>query len=150
MFNETLGKLHFWATLLGGYSIFLPMHYAGILGMPRRYFTNGPSEILDGSLQGLNAGITVAAMIVAAAQILFFLNIFWTLRFGPKSDPNPWRATTLEWQTPDHPPKHGNWGKELPQVYRWAYDFSVPGAPRDYVPQNEPSGKSGRQMMEPH
>jgi cytochrome c oxidase subunit 1 len=150
MFNERLGQLHFWATLLGGYSIFLPMHYAGILGMPRRYFENGASDILGGSLQSLNAGITIAAMFVAAAQLFFFFNIYWTLRHGPKSDPNPWRATTLEWQTPQHPPKHGNWGAELPKVYRWAYDFSVPGAPRDFVPQNEPSGKSGRQMMEPH
>jgi cytochrome c oxidase subunit 1 len=150
MFNQTLGKLHFWATLVGGYSIFLPMHYAGILGMPRRYFENAPSLVLDSSLQSLNAGITVAAMFVAAAQVFFFLNIFWTLRYGPKSDPNPWGATTLEWQTPENPPKHGNWGKDLPQVYRWAYDYSVPGAPRDFVPQNEPAGKSGRQMMEPH
>jgi len=59
--------------------------------------------------------------------------------YGEDSGPNPWEATTLEWQTPDTPPHHGNWGPELPVVYRWAYDYSVPGAVDDYIPQNKPS-----------
>ena len=57
---------------------------------------------------------------------------------GRPSGGNPWRATTLEWQTPETPPGHGNWGKELPVVYRWAYDYSVPGAAQDFIPQNQP------------
>ena len=86
-----------------------------------------------------NVGITYSALFVAVVQILFFINMFGSLRSGPKSDPNPWGATTLEWQTPDHPPKHGNWGPELPTCYRWAFDYSVPGEEVDFIPQNEPS-----------
>ena len=69
---------------------------------------------------------------------MFLFNLVWSLRSGERRRPNPWRATTLEWQTPDTPPKHGNWGPELPVVYRWAYDYSVPGAPEDFIPQNVP------------
>ena len=59
-------------------------------------------------------------------------------RHGRDAGGNPWRATSLEWQTPTTPPPHGNWGKEVPVVYRWAYDYSVPGAPEDFIPQNDP------------
>ena len=138
MYNETLGKVHFWCTFLGTYAIYLPMHYLGFLGMPRRYFEMGATDFLPASAQALNANITLAAIFVAIAQILFFVNIFWSLRHGEKAGGNPWGATTLEWQTPDTPPKHGNWGPELPSVYRWAYDYSVPGHPQDFIPQNEP------------
>jgi cytochrome c oxidase subunit 1 len=136
-FNETLGKWHFWATFLGTYSIYLPMHYLGILGIPRRYYSYGMTDFIPESAQVLNVGITYATLFVAAMQILFFINMIISLR-GEKSDPNPWGATTLEWLTPDHPPKHGNWGQELPTVYRWAFDYSVPGESQDFIPQNEP------------
>ena len=138
MYNETLGKWHFWMTFLGTYAIYLPMHYLGFQGVPRRYYAMGNTEFLPESAQALNASITMAAPLVAVAQILFFINIIWSLVKGPKSDPNPWDATTLEWQTPDHPPKHGNWGDKLPVVYRWAYDYSVPGYKDDFIPQNVP------------
>ena len=138
MFHEGLGKAHFWFTLLGTYSIYLPMHYLGILGVPRRYYAYGDTEFIPESAQAMNAGITVAALIVAAAQVLFFINVIWSLWRGPKAGPNPWRATTLEWQTPDTPPKHGNWGPQLPEVHRWAYDYSVPGEKEDFIPQTEP------------
>lgn len=138
MFNETLGKVHFWCTFLGTYAIYLPMHYLGFLGVPRRYFEMGNTDFIPETAQVLNANISMAAFFVAAAQILFFINIFWSLRNGEKSGGNPWGATTLEWQTPDTPPKHGNWGDELPTVYRWAYDYSVPGMEKDFIPQNEP------------
>ncbi|TFH75493.1 cytochrome c oxidase subunit I [Gammaproteobacteria bacterium LSUCC0112] len=138
MFNETLGKVHFWCTFLGTYAIYLPMHYLGFLGMPRRYFEMGSTDFVPASAQALNANITLAAIFVAVAQILFFVNIFWSLRKGDKASGNPWGATTLEWQTPDTPPKHGSWGDELPSVYRWAYDYSVPGHKEDFIPQNEP------------
>ena len=138
MFNETLGKAHFWLTLLGTYSIYLPMHYLGILGVPRRYYALGDTDFIPESAHTLNSGITIAALFVAAAQTLFFINVIWSLWRGPKADPNPWKATTLEWMTPDTPPKHGNWGPELPEVHRWPYDYSVPGEADDFIPQTEP------------
>ena len=78
------------------------------------------------------------AIIVAATQVIFIYNMVWSLFRGEKSGPNPWGATTLEWQTPDTPPVHGNWRDELPEVHRWAYDFSVPGEEKDFIPQTEP------------
>lgn len=138
MFNETLGKWHFWLTLLGTYSIYLPMHYLGILGVPRRYYAYGTTDFIPESAMTMNTGITISALIVAVVQLIFLYNMIWSVFRGPKADPNPWKATSLEWLTPDTPPKHGNWGPELPVVYRWAYDYSVPGAAEDYIPQNQP------------
>ncbi|HSM68641.1 MAG TPA: cbb3-type cytochrome c oxidase subunit I, partial [Xanthomonadales bacterium] len=138
MFNNTLGKWHFWLTFLGTYSIYLPMHYLGILGVPRRYFAMGSTDFVPESAQAMNAGITISALIVAVVQILFFVNVIWSLRHGKKAGSNPWGATTLEWQTPQTPPGHGNWGPRLPEVHRWAYDYSVPGAAEDFIPQNMP------------
>jgi cytochrome c oxidase subunit 1 len=138
MWNDMLGKVHFWITFLGVYAIFLPMHYIGVLGVPRRYYALGETAFIPESVHLANQAISIAAFMVAASQILFFYNMIWSLFRGPKADPNPWGAASLEWQTPDTPPKHGNWGPKLPTVYRWAYDYSVPGAPRDFIAQNEP------------
>jgi cytochrome c oxidase subunit 1 len=138
MFNNTLGKVHFWFTLLGTYSIYLPMHYLGFLGVPRRYYANGITDFIPDSVQTMNAGITIASLIVAASQIIFLVNMVWSLFKGEKASGNPWNATTLEWQTPDTPPAHGNWGDTLPEVHRWAYDYSVPGEAKDFIPQTEP------------
>jgi len=139
MLDETLGKVHFWFTFIGTYAIYLPMHYLGILGVPRRYYAYSNSiEFIPPSVQEANQWITISALIVAAVQMVFLFNIVWSLFHGKSAGGNPWRATTLEWQTPDTPPKHGNWGKDLPVVYRWAYDYSVPGAPQDFIPQNVP------------
>jgi cytochrome c oxidase subunit 1 len=143
MCNQALGKLHFWLTFLGTYAIYLPMHYLGILGVPRRYYALGTTDFLPESVQSVNVSITIAALIVAAAQLLFLFNLIWSLRRGERAGPNPWRATTLEWQTPDTPPRHGNWGPQLPVVYRWAYDYSVPGAAEDFIPQNDPGDGRG-------
>ncbi|MGB1140423.1 MAG: cytochrome c oxidase subunit I, partial [Halioglobus sp.] len=137
-FNETLGKWHFWCTFLGTYAIYLPMHYLGFLGVPRRYFAMGTTDFIPASAQDLNAQITIAALLVGLSQLIFLYNVYWSLRHGKKSEKNPWGAASLEWQTPDLPPRHGNWGKELPTVYRWAYDYSVPGAKEDFIPQTEP------------
>ena len=139
MFHTGLGKLHFWLTLLGTYSIYLPMHYLGILGLPRRYYAYGDTDFIPESAHLMNAGITVAALLVAAAQCLFFINVIWSLIKGKEAGPNPWRAASLEWQTPDTPPKHGNWGTQLPEVHRWPYDYSVPGASQDFIPQTVPA-----------
>jgi len=138
MLDDGLGKLHFWVTFLGTYAVYLPMHYLGFLGVPRRYFAMGATDFIPASAQDLNASITIAALIVGAAQMIFLYNVIVSLRHGEKAGKNPWRAASLEWQTPDVPPHHGNWGPELPKVYRWAYDYSVPGAKDDFIPQNQP------------
>jgi cytochrome c oxidase subunit I len=138
MMNERLGQLHFWVTFLGAYMIYFPMHYLGFIGVPRRYYELGETAFIPPSAATLNIFITVAALVVGAAQTVFFYNLFWSLFKGKPAGSNPWNATSLEWQTPETPPGHGNWGKDLPVVYRWAYDYSVPGADKDFIPQNEP------------
>ena len=138
MLNGPLGKLHFWVTFLGAYAAFFPMHYLGLMGVPRRYYELGDMAIMSKSAETLNVFITVAALTVGAAQLVFVFNMVWSLFRGERAGSNPWRATTLEWQTPETPPAHGNWGRDLPVVYRWAYDYSVPGAGQDFIPQNQP------------
>ncbi|MDP6229333.1 MAG: cbb3-type cytochrome c oxidase subunit I, partial [Candidatus Marinimicrobia bacterium] len=132
--DEGLGKIHFWITFVGTYMIYTPMYYQGFLGVPRRYFEMYESSYT--STVGLNVFITVAALIVGLSQLIFFYNIIYSARAGKKAKKNPWDANSLEWQTPEMPPKHGNWGRTLPVVYRWPYDFNVPGASKDYIPQN--------------
>jgi cytochrome c oxidase subunit 1 len=138
MMNEKLGKLHFWLTFIGVYFIFFPMHYLGFLGVPRRYYAFDQYEFIPQPLvNNINVVISIAAFLVGVAQLLFVLNFIVSVFKGPKADRNPWKANTLEWQAPS-PPPHGNWGDELPVVYRWAYDYSVPGAPDDFIPQTVP------------
>ena len=142
MLDERLGKLHFWFTFLGAYLIYFPMHYLGLLGVPRRYYELGDTAFVPPSAAPLNEFITIAALVVGAAQMVFLFNLVWSLFKGKIAPANPWHATTLEWQTPETPPGHGNWGKQLPVVYRWAYDYSVPGAREDFIPQNQlPAGQ---------
>jgi len=112
------------------------MHYLGFVGVPRRYFELGDSQIFDSSVGDLNAFISIVTFIVGFAQIVFFYNMARSYTKGKKAEANPWQACSLEWQTPEVPPGHGNWGKEVPLVYRWPYDYGVPGAVHDYVPQN--------------
>ena len=136
MLNPTLGKLHFWGTFLGTYAIYFPMHYLGILGVPRRYFAYENYDFIPDSAKDLNAMISVMAIFVALVQLIFLFNLVWSLFKGEKSGDNPWEATTLEWQTETTPPGHGNWGKDIPVCHRWAYDYSVPGYQQDFLPQN--------------
>ena len=144
MLNDSLGKLHFWLTFLGTYAIYLPMHYIGILGVPRRYYANGVTDFMPDSVATINMSITIAALIVGAAQLIFIYNLISSMFKAKDASSNPWNAATLEWQTPETPPRHGNWGDKLPVVYRWAYAYSVPGADKDFIPQNEPpSEKTG-------
>ncbi len=142
MLDEGLGKFHFWVTFLGTYAIYYPMHYLGFLGVPRRYYSIEGIDFIPESAMTLNAGISIAAFIVGAAQLVFFYNLFVSYYRGKEAGGNPWEATTLEWQTADTPPKHGNFGKDLPLVYRWAYDYGVPGAELDYIPQNVPPSRA--------
>jgi cytochrome c oxidase subunit 1 len=139
LLDDAMGKFHFWITFIGAYAIFLPIHYLGLLGVPRRYFEMGDVEFIPPSAQTLNGFVTVVALIVGAAQLVFLFNLVWSLRRGKPAGSNPWKANSLEWQTPETPPGHGNWGKELPVVYRWAYDYSVPGADDDFLPQTVPA-----------
>jgi cytochrome c oxidase subunit 1 len=136
MLNERLGKIHFFFTFLGIYATFFPMHFLGTHGMSRRLYTPNFYPFL-GTVQPLDVFISVSAFMLGAAQLLFIYNFFSSAVRGPKADRNPWEANTLEW-TADSPPPHGNWPTP-PVVYRWPYDYSVPGAPEDYIPQTVPA-----------
>jgi cytochrome c oxidase subunit 1 len=135
MLGETLGRVHFYCTFVGVYAIFIPMHFAGIVGNPRRYSDFSQFEFLR-DLTMLHKFMTHAALFTAAMQFLFLFNLLYSLRKGAKAPPNPWDATTLEWTLASPPPAH-NFGDNPPVVYRGAYEFSVPGAPRDFRMQNE-------------
>ena len=144
--NNRLGKIHFWITFLGSYSIYFPMHYLGFMGVTRRYFEVFEGEAFPVSIVGINQFITIAALVTGFAQLVFFYNLIVSVKHGDKAEKNPWKACSLEWQTTEMPPGHGNFEKELPIVHRWAYDFSVPGANEDYIPQNiSPSEVSNAQ-----
>ena len=133
--NETLGKIHFWGTIIGAYAIFWPMHYIGMAGVPRRYYSFDTFDAFK-HFGEMNQFITVAAIIVFFVQILFVVNFFYSIWNGKKMKTrNPWGATTLEWTTPIEP-IHGNWPGKLPTVHRWAYDYNKDE--RDFVPQIVP------------
>ena len=138
MMNEGWGKLHFWITLVGAYAIFMPMHYLGMAGHPRRY-----SQLTEVSylhrLIPLQTFMTYAAIVTIAAQFIFVINLFWSMKKGPKASDNPWESTTLEWITAT-PPPHDNFGGHTPVVYHGPYEYSVPGAPKDYIMQTDPAG----------
>ena len=135
--NHTLGYIHFWITMSGAYLIFWPMHYQGLAGAPRRYYDISNWHFLKG-FDGLNQFISTVALVVFATQLLFVFNYFFSMYRGRRlTNPNPWGSNTLEWTTPIHP-GHGNWVGEIPEVHRWAYDYSKDG--RDFIPQTEPIG----------
>ena len=138
MLHEGMGQFHFWVSFIGSYIIFLPLHYIGFLGVPRRYFEMGETTYIPDSEQDLNAFVTVVALIVGFSQVVFLYNLMWSRSKGKEAGSNPWQAGSLEWQTPELPPGHGNFGKELPVVYRWPYAYGMPGAAQDFVPQNLP------------
>src|SRR6185503_10032524 len=135
MMNEGIGKIHFWITFLGVYAIFVPFHAMGMLGMPRRYAHFSEYELLKNS-KGLVAFVTVSAIITVVAQILFYANFFWSMFKGAPAGDNPWEATTLEWGIPS-PPPHDNFAGIAPTVYHGPYEFSVPGAPNDFIMQTD-------------
>ncbi len=143
MMSETLGKIHFYLTFIGVYAIFTPMHFVGVAGNPRRYPDFKEFEFL-GQLIPLHTFMTHAAFFTAAVQFIFLFNFFWSMKKGAKATVNPWEATTLEWTVPS-PPPHDNFGGRLPEVYRGAYEYSVPGAEKDYLMQNEPVGATKAQ-----
>ncbi len=137
MMNETLGKIHFWFTFIGTYSIFMPMHYLGMAGQPRRYSQFTEVAYLQ-HLIPLNRFITYAAIITISAQLVFVINLFWSILKGTKATDNPWEATTLEWTTAT-PPPHDNFGGHTPVVHNGPYEYGVPGAARDFILQTDPT-----------
>jgi len=143
MLNEPISRLHFWVTFIGTYLIYFPMHYLGVLGMPRRYYNYDNYQFIPASAHQLNVFITVVALVVGVVQLLFVFNLVWSAFRGRRAEPNPWRAASLEWSTPQTPPAHGNWGAHLPVVHRWAYAYSVPGAAQDFIAQDAPARSGG-------
>ena len=136
MMNKKLGFAHFWLTIVGGYGVFFPMHFVGLAGAPRRYYSNTEFAFLD-HVQDLNEVITIFAIIGGLAQIIFFYNFFYSIYNGRKTTQNPWKSNTLEWTTPVEM-GHGNWPGDLPVVHRWPYDYSNPDHDEDFVPQTVP------------
>ncbi len=144
MLNKRLGYIHFWVTAVSAYGVFFPMHFIGMAGLPRRYYTNTNFPLFD-DLQNVNVIITVFALVGGAFQLVFLYNFFSSIFYGKRTVQNPWKSTTLEWTAPiKH--IHGNWEGEIPHVHRWPYDYSKPGHDDDFVPQNVPM-KPGEQEL---
>jgi cytochrome c oxidase subunit 1 len=147
--NETLGKIHFWGSIIFMNLTFMPMFKQGVAGINRRMYDGGAAylgvtDISSGMEVGtpqamidLNVNISIAAWALGLMQLPFIFNFFWSIWFGKKvENDNPWQATTLDWQTPT-PPPHGNF-LTPPVVTRGPYEYSVPGAKEDFIPQNAP------------
>ena len=145
MMDARLGYIHFWMSFVGIYSVFFPMHYIGIAGFPRRYYSFTNFDAFN-SYTDLNALITIAAFITMGAQFIFLFNFFYSIFRGRKAPQNPWRSNTLEWTAPINP-EHGNWPGEIPTVYRWPYDYSKPGAKEDFIPQNIPFSETSESNL---
>ncbi|TDE31909.1 MULTISPECIES: cbb3-type cytochrome c oxidase subunit I [Flavobacterium] len=144
MLNKNLGYVHFWVTAICAYGVFFPMHFIGLAGLPRRYYTNTNFPLFD-DLQNVNVLITTFALIGGVFQLVFLYNFFSSIFYGKKSVMNPWKSNTLEWTAPvEH--MHGNWPGEIPHVYRWPYDYSNPAHDVDFVPQNVPM-KEGEEVL---
>ena len=152
MMNKNLGYIHFWVTIVGAYGVFFPMHFIGLAGLPRRYYTNTAFPYFD-DLADTNVLITVFAIMAATVQLVFVYNFIHSMFYGKKATQNPWNSNTLEWTTPVEP-VHGNWPGEIPSVYRWSYDYSkmnedgtdyvIPG--QDFIPQNVPLQKNKEEL----
>lgn len=144
MMNKNLGYIHFWVTAVCSYGVFFPMHFIGLAGLPRRYYTNSAFPMFD-EMVDVNILITVFALVGAAFQLVFLWNFFHSIFYGKVATQNPWKATTLEWTTPVER-IHGNWPGEIPEVHRWPYDYSKPGWDVDFVPQTVPF-KPGEEQL---
>ena len=136
MMDAKLGYIHFWLTFVGVYLVFFPLHYIGIAGFPRRYYSFTNFDAFGG-FGDLNMFVSAAAIITFGAQFIFLLNFFYSIFRGHKAPANPWNSNTLEWTTPINP-GHGNWVGEIPHVHRWPYDYSKPGSDVDFIPQTVP------------
>ena len=131
LMNETLGKLHFWISLIAAYGTFLPMHLSGLAGEPRHYERLAGPATSFSSILANERGITSSALLLAAAQLFFLWNLIYSARRGQIAAENPWQATTLEWA-----PGGGNL-----RVYRRPYDYDVPSRQEKFIPQWEAASK---------
>ena len=136
MMNETLGKIHFWGTIIPFNFIFIPMFFLGMNGEHRRIYdyTNFP-DLANPWAVSMRITSTVALVVMLLFQFVFLFNFISSMLRGPKAEKNPWKSNTLEW-TADSPPPHGNW-REMPTVYRGPYEYATPGRDTDYWPQDE-------------
>lgn len=147
MMDEKLGYFHFWLTFIGAYLVFFPMHFMGIDGVPRRYYSFTEFAFME-KWVSVNILVTWAAIIAGVGQLAFIINFFGSIWYGKKATQNPWNSNTLEWTTPvEH--IHGNWPGEIPTVYRWPYDYSKPGHHEDFIPQSTPHSQTMSSNM-PH
>jgi cytochrome c oxidase subunit I len=138
MMDSKLGTLHFWVTFLSVYLVFFPMHFIGMGGVPRRYYSFSAFQFTNfEAYLDLSVFITIAAILGVFGQFIFLLNFLVSIRRGKVATENPWNSNTLEWTTPVNP-GHGNWVGEIPVVHRWPYDYSKPGSKFDYLPQSVP------------
>ena len=131
--NETLGTIHFVGSFVCMNVVFMPMFLVGLAGVSRRLYDGGASYAFAQPVLHLNVVSSWGAWIMALFQIPFIFNFFWSIRNGEKTEQNPWQATTIEWAAPS-PPPHGNF-LEAPEAYRGPYEYSVPGAAKDFTPQ---------------
>ena len=144
MLNKKLGFIHFWITAIGAYGVFFPMHFIGMAGLPRRYYTASNFPYFD-DLLNINVVITVFSLLTAVGQLVFLYNFIHSMFFGKVGSKNPWNSTTLEW-TAEVKHIHGNWDGPIPEVHRWPYDYSKMNkdnsdyviAGQDFVPQHIP------------
>jgi len=138
MMNETLGKLHFWGTIIPFNLIFIPLFLLGTTGQHRRIYSYQHfPELASPAMQDLRVLATVSLVVMLLFQFIFLWNFFSSMFRGKKAGNNPWKANTLEWAAPS-PPPHGNFA-EMPTVYRGPYEYAVPGREEDYWPQHVPS-----------
>jgi cytochrome c oxidase subunit 1 len=133
--NEMLGKIHFWGSLVCMNVVFMPMFMVGLAGVSRRLWDGGATYDFAKPVLHWNAVSSYGAWTMALFQLPFIFNFFWSMKNGEKTVENPWQATTIEWASPS-PPPHGNF-LEAPQAYRGPYEYSVPGAAKDFTPQYE-------------
>jgi cytochrome c oxidase subunit 1 len=134
--NDTLGRLHFWPSLLFMNGVFLPMLVQGLAGVSRRLYDGGASYAHAQDVLFLNKVMSHSAFALGVVQLIFIVNLFWSIRFGEKVSRNPWDATTFEWAAPSPPLPHGNF-ETLPVAYRGPNEYSVPGCSSDFTPQFE-------------
>lgn len=147
MMDSRLGYIHFWVSFVGIYMVFFPMHYIGIAGFPRRYYSFTNFDAFS-TFVDLNSFISIAAILTFGAQFIFLFNFFYSMFRGKKATENPWKSNTLEWTTPINP-GHGNWPGEIPTAHRWPYDYSKPGAKDDFIPQTVPFSETPESNL-PH
>ncbi len=133
--NETLGKIHFWGSLVFMNVIFMPFFIMGLAGVSRRLYDGGATYSHAQHVLQWNEVSSMGAWALGVFQIPFIVNFFWSMFRGRRVSDNPWEATTLEWAAPS-PPPHGNF-TEAPTAHRGPYEYSVPGAAKDYSPQWE-------------